>query len=107
MNSPRNVELPPWYGQSLSLGVLTSFKLKQTSHFLNTFGEEEERKNAFNHSNQNMTLTKILLQISDYCFTKHSKIYINYARVTRSALSRPHIKPKSVKLFLSRQSIKS
>jgi len=21
MNSPRNVELPPWYGQSLSLGV--------------------------------------------------------------------------------------
>jgi len=32
----RNVELPPKYGQWLSLGTQTSFKLKQNSHFLNT-----------------------------------------------------------------------
>ena len=40
MNSAKNVELPPWYGQWLSLGVQTDFKLYNlakltlTQHFL-------------------------------------------------------------------------
>ena len=46
--SPKNVELPPWYGQCLSLGVLF-FLFPFFSTF---FGEEKERKNAFNLSNQ-------------------------------------------------------
>ena len=36
MNSPRNVELPPWYGQRLFIGSLNQFiaKLTLSQHFL-------------------------------------------------------------------------
>ena len=43
MSFPRNIELPPWYGQCHSLGVQASLKLKQTSHFFNIFREEKDK----------------------------------------------------------------
>ena len=50
MISPRNVELPPLYVNDCDWG----FKpvLKQTSHFLNIFGEEKRNKCAFTLSKQ-------------------------------------------------------
>jgi len=44
MNSPRNVELSPWYGQWLSLGVWTVSSYRKPHTFSTCFGEEKKEK---------------------------------------------------------------
>ena len=52
MISSRNIELPAWYGQWLSLGIWTSFKLKQTSHLRYIYWRSKIKWNAFSLSTQ-------------------------------------------------------
>jgi len=48
--SPKNVELPPGYGQWKTLGVKISFPLHQTSHFFNIFWRRKRKKVSIHSS---------------------------------------------------------
>jgi len=50
-DSPRNVELPPWYGHDFHWGFKPVLSYSKPHTFSTFFGEEKERKNAFNLSN--------------------------------------------------------
>ena len=52
MISPRNVELPPWYVNALHWGCKPVLSYSKPHTLSTSFGEEKERKNAFNLSNQ-------------------------------------------------------
>ena len=63
MISLRNVELPLWYGQWLSLGIKTSFPIIANPHTYQTFiGEEKEDENSFSLPRQFSSLIPLKLK---------------------------------------------
>ena len=103
MISWRNVELPPWYGQWLTLGVYTSFKLKQISFFLNILWRRKGNKcecTLFNQATEKMNRTigkqkevnfrrrgwkKIILSTKVFCLWKSSQVRDRMAKARKKS----------------------